>query len=124
MSPPRREPSWARGTTRSPTTRWPTPHPMTLWLDTAGSSLTLPVVPLDAPTVPTFDAPAPQTHPAQAGREGDIQPTPWAVDRVDGAAMASWRAEESLRFPWGRMRSIESLRFRVSDDRPAGAAAL
>ncbi len=103
---------------------WPTPHRMTLSLDTGGSSLILPVVPLDAPTVPNFDAPAPHTGPAAASREGHIQPTPWAVDRTDGAAMASWRAEESLRFPWGRLRSIEYLRFRVSDDQPARAAAL
>jgi hypothetical protein len=38
--------------------------------------------------------------------------------------MASWRGEEESRFPWGRTRSIEYLRFKVSDDRPDLAAAL
>ena len=103
---------------------WPTPHPMTMSLHPRDSSLLLPVVPLEARSVPRFESPATIPAPRQVAGEGHIQPTPWGVERSGGTAMASWRGEEESRFPWGRMRSIEYLRFKVSDDRPDLAAAL
>jgi putative CocE/NonD family hydrolase len=103
---------------------WPTPHRMTMSLHVGNSSLVLPVVPLEARSVPRFGSPTTTPAPADVTREGDIQPTAWTVDRSGATAMASWRGEEESRFPWGRMRSIEYLRFKVSDDRPDLAAAL
>jgi putative CocE/NonD family hydrolase len=103
---------------------WPTPHPMTMSLHAGDSSLVLPVVPLEAPSVPRFEPPATTPAPTDVTREGDIQPTAWTVDRSAGNALASWRGEEESGFPWGRVRSIEYLRFKVSDDRPDLAAAL
>ncbi|MGH2547509.1 MAG: CocE/NonD family hydrolase, partial [Actinomycetota bacterium] len=95
---------------------WPTPHPMTMSLHVGDSSLVLPVVPLEARSVPRFGSPTTTPVPADVTREGDIQPTAWTVDRSGATAMALWRGEEESRFPWGRMRSIEYLRFKVSDD--------
>jgi putative CocE/NonD family hydrolase len=103
---------------------WPTPHRMTMSLAVGSSSLTLPVVPMEPRSVRPFDAPESTPGATEASREGHIEPTPWTVDRLDGGAMASWRGEEGLRFPWGRMRSIEYLRFKVSDAHPELAAAL
>jgi hypothetical protein len=103
---------------------WPTPHPMTMSLHVAGSSLVLPVVPLEARSVPLFESPATTPAPADVTGQGAIEPTAWSVDRSGGTSIASWRGEEESRFPWGRMRSIEFLRFRVSDVRPDLAAAL
>lgn len=103
---------------------WPTPYPMTMSLHVEGSSLVLPVVPLEARSVPRFGAPVTTPAPADVIRKGHIQPTAWTVDRFEGTAMASWRGEEESRFPWGRMRSIEHLRFKAADDRPDLAAAL
>lgn len=103
---------------------WPTPHLMTLSLDLPGSSLVLPVVPLEARSSPRFEPPAPTPSPAEVTREGHVEPTPWTVERSERIAMASWRGEEESGYPWGRMRSIESLRFKVADAEPAHAAAL
>jgi hypothetical protein len=103
---------------------WPTPHPMTMSLHVGDSSLVLPVVPLKARSDPRFGSPTTTPAPADVTREGEIEPTAWTVDRSGATAMASWRGEEESRFPWGRMRSIEYLRFKVSDDRPDLAAAL
>jgi uncharacterized protein len=103
---------------------WPTPHPMTLSLHVEGSSLILPVVPAEARSVPAFEPPRKPEAAQGITSDGPIQPTPWTVDRSGGTAVASWRGDEATRYPWGRIRSIESLRFRVSDDRPDLAAAL
>jgi hypothetical protein len=103
---------------------WPTPHPMTMSLHVGDSSLVLPVVPLAGRSVPRFEPPARPPVPSNVTREGHIEPTAWTVDRSGGTAIASWRGEEESRFPWGRMRSIEYLRFKVSDQRPDLAAAL
>jgi uncharacterized protein len=105
---------------------WPTPHLLTMDLHVGGehpSGLTLPVVPVEGKTR-SFDPP--EKAPPSEGMEtrGEIVPTAWRVDRLDGAAMASWRGEEELRFPWGSITSIESLRHKVPDDEPACAAAL
>lgn len=103
---------------------WPTPYPMTMSLHVGDSALVLPVVPLEAGSVPRFESPVRTPDPEEVTHEGDIQPTAWTVERSGATAMASWRGEEELRFPWGRMRSIEYLRFKVSDDRPDLAASL
>jgi putative CocE/NonD family hydrolase len=103
---------------------WPTPYPMTMSLHVEDSSLVLPVVPVEGGSVPRFGSPATTPIPTDVTREGHIQPTAWTIDRFDGTAMASWKGEEETRFPWGRMRSIEYLRFKVADDRPDLAAAL
>jgi uncharacterized protein len=103
---------------------WPTPHRMTMSLHPDGSSLVLPVVPLEARSVPRFERPGPIPSPTGVTREGHVEPTPWTIDRSDGTALASWRGEEESGYPWGRMRSIEYLRFKVADDRPDRAAAL
>jgi uncharacterized protein len=103
---------------------WPTPHPMTMSLHVRNSSLLLPVVPLEATTAPHFDSPEKPPAAGEIATEGDVHPTPWEIVRSAGSAMAFWRGEEESRFPWGRMRSSESLRFKVSDDRPDRAAAL
>jgi uncharacterized protein len=103
---------------------WPTPYPMTMSLHVEDSSLVLPVVPLEARSVPRFGSPVTTPVPADVVRKDHIQPTAWRVDRFEGIAMASWRGEEESRFPWARMRSIEYLRFKVADDRPDLAAAL
>jgi putative CocE/NonD family hydrolase len=103
---------------------WPTPHPMTMSLHVRDSHLVLPVVPLEGKAAPRFETPRKALAPHEIGTEGEIHPTAWAIDRVDGSTMASWRGEEESRFPWGRLKSIEYLRFKVDDDRPERAAAL
>jgi uncharacterized protein len=103
---------------------WPTPHRMTMALQPGGSSVVLPVVPLEARSVPRFEPPTPTPSPADVTRKGHVELTPWTVDRSGGTALASWRGEEESHYPWGRMRSIESLRFKVADDRPDRASAL
>jgi uncharacterized protein len=102
---------------------WPTPYPMTMSLQVEDSSLVLPVVPIQARSVPWLGSPATTPVPAAVTRKGHIQPTAWSVERSEGTAIASWKGEEETRFPWGRMRSIEYLRFKVADDRPDLAAA-
>jgi uncharacterized protein len=103
---------------------WPTPHRMTMSLHTSDSRLVLPVVPLHAGAAPRFDRPEKLPWPEGLGTEGEINPAPWRVDGFDRTTMASWRGEEEQAFPWGRMRSIEYLRFMVSGDHPESAAAL
>ena len=103
---------------------WPTPYPMTMSVHVRSSSLVLPVVPLEGRAAPQFDPPGKTPLPPVIGTRGDLHPTPWRVDRFNGSAMASWRGEDELRFPWGAMTSVEFLRFKVSDDRPDRAAAL
>ncbi|MGH2766176.1 MAG: CocE/NonD family hydrolase, partial [Actinomycetota bacterium] len=103
---------------------WPTPYPMTMSLHAPDSHLILPVVPLEAKAAPRFDPPRKPPAPPEIAKEGDVHPTPWEIVRSEGSAMASWRGEEETRFPWGRLRSIEYLRFKVSDDRPDLAGAL
>ncbi|MGH2677309.1 MAG: CocE/NonD family hydrolase [Actinomycetota bacterium] len=103
---------------------WPTPHPMSLSLHVADSMLMLPFVPLEARHVPRFAAPRRSRAPAELATEGDIHPTAWLVDRIEGSTMASWKGAEESRFPWGTLRSTEFLRFKVSDDRPDRAAVL
>jgi putative CocE/NonD family hydrolase len=102
---------------------WPTPHRMTMSLHVAESHLVLPVVPRRSAST-GFDPP--EKHPAPEGLEtkDEIHPAPWEFERLDGITMAFWRGEGEHRFPWGRMKSTEYLRFKVSDDRPDRAAAL
>jgi uncharacterized protein len=103
---------------------WPTPYPLTMSLHVRDSRLMLPIVPPRARATPRFEPPQKVESPAGIGTEGEIHPTAWVIDRLEGAVMASWRGEEESRFPWGRMRSIEYLRFKVEDERPDRAAAL
>jgi uncharacterized protein len=103
---------------------WPTPHRMTMSLHVADSHLILPVVPVGPSEGPTFDPPEKTVAPEGLGTRDEIHPAPWEVERLDGTSLAFWRGEEERRFPWGRMRSIEYLRFKVSDHRPDRAAAL
>ncbi|HYZ10463.1 MAG TPA: CocE/NonD family hydrolase [Actinomycetota bacterium] len=102
---------------------WPTPHRMTMLLDVEGSSLVLPVVPLDPSSVPRFEAPARAAVPSELRRREKIQPTPWIVERTAGRAAASWRGEEEARYRWGELRSSATLRFEVEDERPDLARA-
>jgi hypothetical protein len=97
---------------------------MTMSLHVSDSELVLPVVPLGGREGPRFEPPRKPGPPAELATEGDIHPTAWQVDRSGGSALASWKGEEESRFPWGTLRSSESLRFKVSDDRPDRAAAL
>jgi putative CocE/NonD family hydrolase len=103
---------------------WPTPYRMTMSLHVADSRLVLPVVPLESRDAPRFESPHKAPAPPGLETKGEIQPSAWTVDRIEGSTLASWKGEEESRFPWGRMRSTESLRFKVSDDRPDRAAAL
>jgi uncharacterized protein len=106
---------------------WPTPHRMTMSLYVGGrrgSHLLLPVVPLQGRPVVPFEPPARAIAHEPIGSRDVIQPGTWQVDRFDGSALASWRGDEVLRFPWGSMRPIEYLRCKVSDDQPDRAAAL
>lgn len=105
---------------------WPTPYLMTMDLHVGGdhdSHVVLPEVPLEG-RVRSFDPPEKTPSPEGTESQGEIVPTAWRVDRLDGSAMASWRGEERLRFPWGTIKSTESLRHKVADDEPARAAAL
>jgi predicted acyl esterase len=103
---------------------WPTPFPMTMTLHVRDSHLVLPVVPPEPRTVPGFGPPERSPVPNGIGSTGEIVPTAWQVDRWHDQAMASWRASDEAWFPWGRVGSVEYLRFKVSDERPAAAAAL
>jgi uncharacterized protein len=103
---------------------WPTPYHLTMSLHARDSFLALPIVRPDAPATRGFEPPSRPPAPPEVHTEGHVEPTPWRVDRADGFAIASWKGQEDMRLPWGRIRSAESLRFKVSDDRPDRAAAL
>jgi putative CocE/NonD family hydrolase len=103
---------------------WPTPHRMTMSLHIGESHLVLPVVPVQPRATPRFDPPGEGVRPEGLSARDEIHPAPWEVERLDGTSIAFWRGEDKRRFPWGRMKSVEYLRFKVSDDRPDRAAAL
>ena len=106
---------------------WPTPEPMTTELRLGASRLSLPVVPYEKRPVPDFLPPA--KDPAYAGVEsiesgttsgyGEIS----SVDRnpQSGTVVAKATNGSGTRFPWGKERSLETIRYEINDSAPADA---
>lgn len=105
---------------------WPTPHPMTTFLEVGegGSRLILPVVPFGDRPVPEFDRPAPPQAPEGVGSEGSIEPVDWRVhrDEAAGRTFVEWEATSRAWFPWGDQRYVERLEHSVADAGPEAAA--
>jgi len=105
---------------------WPTPYAMTtsLYLGGAdGSRMEMPVVPVEAPTVPKFPPPA-AAPPAPAGvtSEGETwPPQDWTVthDLITGEAHVGWSSNDASTYPWGKMKDHEQMSYEATDNDPA-----
>jgi predicted acyl esterase len=120
---------------------WPTPHQDTavVRLGSAGTRLTLPVIPPEprplaantvlantvlANTEPDYPVPGPAQRPSGISGWGDMLPTRWTVERdASGTATAWWRGTSGSEFGWGRVIDEEYLRYQVRDADPAHAKA-
>jgi len=90
---------------------WPTPYPMTTTLRVGGaegSSIALPIVPVQGQSPPPFAQPEPVEKPP------DITTT--------GRSTVTWRGTSALHFPWGSYDHYEQLVYHVDDAHPADAA--
>ncbi len=109
---------------------WPTPYPMTTTLrfgGTAGSSLTLPVIPARGLAPPPFAAPEPiEQPPGFATPGGDYAwPGTWSISRDEnsGRSTVKWRGTTATTYPWGRSDHSEQIIYHVDDARPEAADA-
>ncbi len=105
---------------------WPTPHPgtATVRLGPTGTRLVLPVIPPEARPEPHFGVPGAAERPPGITHRGEMLPVRWTLQRDDaGTAAIWWRGTTTTEFGWGRVTDEEYLRYEVTDDRPASAAA-
>ena len=105
---------------------WPTPYAMTstVWLGGAeGTRVELPVVPLEAPSVPKFAKPAAGgAAPAGVSSEGETwPPQTWTVthDLMTGKTRVAWAGDDQSAYPWGKMKDHEEMSYEASDAEPA-----
>lgn len=109
---------------------WPTPYPMTTTLrlgGDAGSSVTLPIIPLRGATPPPFAQPGPIEQPEGFGNPGGdyAWPGTWSISRDEntGRNTVKWRGTTASTFPWGRMDHSEQIVYHVDDAHPESADA-
>lgn len=105
---------------------WPTPHPgtATVRLGPTGTRLVLPVIPPQARPEAHFGVPGAAEQPPGVTHRGEMLPVRWTLQRDDaGTAAIWWRGTTTTEFGWGRVTDEEYLRYEVTDDRPASAAA-
>jgi uncharacterized protein len=104
---------------------WPTPYAMTTTLQLGGANpswLELPVVPVQAPAKPVFDAlvnePAPKGEVEWSG--STWPPKVWTVthDLLTNSTRVFWSADDSGKFPFGVMKDYEEMSYEASDDHP------
>lgn len=107
---------------------WPTPYAMTTALRLGGvdgSSITLPIVPVQGESPPSFAAPEPVETPADITTTGDYAwPGTWNLERDEttGRSTVTWRGAAALKFPWGSFDHHEQLVYHVDDADPADSA--
>lgn len=107
---------------------WPTPYAMTtrVWLGGADATrLELPVVPLNAPSVPHFAQPAPAASvPAGISAEGETwPPQSWTITHnlMTGTTRVAWAGDDKSTYPWGKMSDHEQMSYEVGDADPAAS---
>ncbi len=105
---------------------WPTPYAMTTSLRLGGadaSRLSLPVVPVEPPARPTFDAIANETVPSsEVEWSGETwPPQTWTVthDLLAGTTRVFWSSDDQGKFSFGVMKDHEQMSYEVSDANPA-----
>lgn len=109
---------------------WPTPYAMTTSLrlgGSDGSSLTLPLVPIEGAKPPPFAAAAPVETPEGTSTTGDYAwPGSWTLERdeITGRSIMNWIGKAAIRFPWGAYEHTEKLRYQVDDTHPEAATAV
>jgi len=107
---------------------WPTPYPMTTTLRVGGaegSSIALPIVPVQGQSPPPFAQPEPVEKPPDITTTGDYAwPGTWSLERDEatGRSTVTWRGTSALHFPWGSYDHYEQLVYHVDDAHPADAA--
>ncbi len=103
---------------------WPTPYPMTTSVILGGGSasrITLPRVPPQGPSAPTFAAPEPIEAPAAITALGGASwPGEWTVLRDEARQRSTviWKGHTATSFPWGKFDHTEQLTYDVDDAHP------
>ncbi len=101
----------------------PTPYNMTTSLQLggeAGSSLTLPVVPLQGKAAPPFSAPEPMEERKDIKSIGFPWPGEWTVERDEAGHKTTvhWKGQYGSVFPWGKETDYEKLTYNADDAHP------
>ena len=104
----------------------PTPYSMTtaLELGSAGSRLTLPVVPVKGAAVPAFQPPQPAEERKDIKSVGYPWPGEWTLERDEANQKATvhWKGKAETDYPWGKETDYESLVYNVDDAHPESSA--
>jgi putative CocE/NonD family hydrolase len=105
---------------------WPTPYSMTTSLRLGGadaSRLDLPIVPVEPPARPTFEAIANETIPAsEVEWSGETWPPHiWTVthDLLTGTTHVFWVGDDQGKFNFGVMKDHEQMSYEITDANPA-----
>jgi putative CocE/NonD family hydrolase len=108
---------------------WPTPYSMTTSLRLGGadpSRLDLPVVPVEPPARPSFDAIASETIPAtEVEWSGETwPPQTWTVthDLLTGTTHVFWAGDDQGTFTYGVMKDHEQMSYEITDRNPAASS--
>ena len=104
----------------------PTPYSMTtaLELGSAGSRLTLPVVPVKGAPAPAFQSPQPAEQRKDIKSIGYPWPGEWTLERDEAnqKARVRWKGKAETDYPWGKEIDYESLVYDVDDAHPETSA--
>jgi hypothetical protein len=104
----------------------PTPYSMitSLELGSAGSRLTLPVVPLKGAPAPAFQSPQPAEERKDIKSIGYPWPGEWTLERAEAHQKATvrWKGKAETNYPWGKEIDYESLVYDADDAHPETSA--
>ncbi len=104
----------------------PTPYAMTttLELGSAGSRLTLPVVPVKGAPAPAFQSPQPAEERKDIKSIGYPWPGEWTLERDEANQKATvrWKGKAETDYPWGKEIDYESLVYDADDAHPETSA--
>jgi hypothetical protein len=104
---------------------WPTPYAMTTSLrlgGTDGSTLVLPLVPLEGGASPGFGKIEPDESPPGISTLGDYAwPGTWEVERdiAHQSSKVHWHGTSAYQFPWGKVNHSEQILYETDDAHPA-----
>ena len=104
----------------------PTPYAMTttLELGSAGSRLTLPVVPVKGAPAPAFQSPQPAEERKDIKSIGYPWPGEWTLERDEANQKATvrWKGKAETDYPWGKEIDYENLVYDADDAHPETSA--
>jgi predicted acyl esterase len=104
----------------------PTPYSMitSLELGSAGSRLTLPVVPVKGAPAPAFQSPQPAEERKDIKSIGYPWPGEWTLERDEAHQKATvrWKGKAETNYPWGKEIDYESLVYDADDAHPETSA--